>query len=259
MIGSLLLSVPHDETGSVLDAVEEGGIGLEICLYDTNWLMGKGALQEAEKIRRTLESRVDVITTHGPLYDLNPGSLDPTIRDYSRECFIRGVEVCAVLGGSKIVYHTFHNPLLPSAVLPGWKERAKPIWDELNGTAEEEGVEVCLENSYEPTAEFFADLFHAFADERTRMCFDPAHVHLYSRDGQSSWVITMGHLISHLHLNDNGGISDDHLALGEGEIPYSAILPELYGACLDATVVLEMPADRLTRSLRFLRTLGLWE
>ncbi len=258
MIESLLLSVPHDEVRQVLDVVVEGGLGLEVTLYDTRWLMDNGALDEAEEIRKSLENRVEVITTHGPLFDLNPGSLDPIIRDYTRDCFIRGVEVCAALGGRKIVYHTFHNPLLPSGVLPGWKERAKPIWEELNGTAEEEGVEVCLENSYEPTAEFFADLFNAFADERTRMCFDPAHVHLYSRDGQSSWVITMGHLISHLHLNDNEGISDDHLALGEGEIPYSTILPELYGACLDSTVVLEMRADRIDQSLRFLRTLGLW-
>jgi sugar phosphate isomerase/epimerase len=258
MIGSLLLSVSHDEIEQVLDTVEEEGLGLEVTLYDTRWLMGSSALNEAEKIRTMLEKRVEVITTHGPLFDLNPGSLDPTIRDYTRECFIRGVEVCAALGGRKIVYHTFHNPLLPSGVLPGWKERAGPIWEELNGTAEEEGIEVCIENSYEPTAEFFADLFAAFADERTRMCFDPAHVHLYSRDGQSSWIITMGHLISHLHLNDNGGISDDHLALGEGVIPYSSILPELCGACIDSTVVLEMHVDRIDRSLRFLRKLGLW-
>ncbi|MFC1559089.1 sugar phosphate isomerase/epimerase family protein [Gemmatimonadota bacterium] len=259
MINRLLLSVSFDEVDSVLDWVEEVGLGLEVTLYDTSWLMGKGALDDAEEIRKRLEDRASIITTHGPLFDLNPGSLDPTIRDYTRECFIRGVEVCAALGGQKIVYHTFHNPLLPSGVLPGWKERSRPVWEELNGVAEEEGVEVCLENSYEPTAEFFADLFHTFADARTRMCFDPAHVHLYSRDGQSAWVITMGHMISHLHLNDNEGKSDDHLALGEGEIPYATILPELCAACLDSTMVLEMHRDNAVRSIRFLRTIGLRE
>ena len=258
MIEKLLLSVPHSEVETLLEPLAEEGLGLEITLYDTGWLMGNGALDDAEGIRILLEGQVGIVTTHGPLFDLNPGSLDPTIRDYTRECFIRGVEVCAALGGRKIVYHTFHNPLLPAGVLPGWKERARPVWEELHGMAEEEGVEVCLENSYEPTAEFFADLFNTFADERTRMCFDPAHVHLYSRDGQSSWVITMGHLISHIHLNDNGGISDDHLALGAGEIPYATILPELVGACLDATVVLEMQADLTSRSIRYLQGLKLW-
>lgn len=259
MIGQLLLSVSRDEVDSVLDMVEEEGLGLEITLYDTGWLMSNGALDDAEETRKVLEDRVGTVTTHGPLFDLNPGSLDPTIRDYTKECFIRGVEVCVALGARKIVYHTFHNPLLPAGVLPGWKERAKPVWEEVNGAADEEGVEVCFENSYEPTAEFFADLFNTFADDRTRMCFDPAHVHLYSRDGQSAWVITMGHLITHLHLNDNGGVSDDHMALGEGEIPYATILPDICGACLDSTVVLEMQSDKALQSIRFLRSIGLLE
>lgn len=259
MIGQLLLSVSHGDVATVLERVEGNGLGLEITLYDTSWLMSGSAIDDAEEIRKSLEGRIGTVTTHGPLFDLNPGSLDPTIRDHTRDCFIRGIEVCAALGGRKIVYHTFHNPLLPSGILPGWKERSSPVWEELHGTAEEEGIEVCIENSYEPTVEFFADLFSTFADERSRMCFDPAHVHLYSRDGQSAWLITMGHRISHLHLNDNGGKSDDHLALGEGEIPYATILPELCGACLDSTVVLEMEVSRMDDSIRFLRRLGLWQ
>ena len=254
----LLLSVAHDELDQAVDLAVDEGLGIEVTLYDTGWLMSEAALSEARRVGEELAGHELVITTHGPLYDLNPGSLDPVIRTYTREAFLRGIEVSEALRARKIVYHTFFNPLLPHGVLPGWKELSTPLWTETISRAAEADVTVCLENSYEPTAELFKDLFLAFDDGRMRMCYDPAHVHLYSRDGQSAWVVTLGHLVDHLHLNDNHGASDDHLALGEGEIPYATFLPDLCLSCEQATVVLEMNLERARTSLTFLRDLGMW-
>ena len=259
MIEQLLLSVAVDELDKAMEVATREGLGIEVTLYNTDWLMEGGALEDAERARERFEKRGLTITAHGPLYDLNPGSLDPTIRSYTRDCFLRGIEVGAALGAKKIVYHTFFNPLLPRGVLPGWKRLAKPTWAEAREAAADAGITICLENSYEPTAEFFSELFEEFGSDSTRMCYDPAHVHLYSRDGQPAWVANMGHKMSHLHLNDNDGASDDHKALGEGEIPYKTILTELCGACDDATVVLEMSIDRALGSLGFLRAVGMWE
>lgn len=259
MIKQLLLSVAFDELDNAIEVAARESLGIEITLYNTDWLMGVDASRDAEHARKEFEDRGLTITAHGPLYDLNPGSLDATIRSYTRACFIRGVEVGAAMGAKKVVYHTFYNPLLPKSVLPSWKRLAKPIWADVHEAAEKAGITVCLENSYETTAEFFRELFEDFGDGTTQMCFDPAHVHLYSRDGQAAWVVTMGHLISHVHLNDNDGGSDDHQALGSGSIPYKNILPELWGACSESTVVLEMNVNRALESLGFLRGANIWE
>lgn len=259
MIKKLLLSVAFDEIEDALDVATREGLGIEVTLYDTEWMMGERAIADAERVRKEFESRALTVTAHGPLFDLNPGSLDPSIRSYTRDCFIRGVEISAAMGAKKLVFHTFFNPLLPIGVLSGWKKLAKPVWAEALGVAEEEGVVITLENSYEPTAEFFQDLFETFGGEKFDMCFDPAHVHLYSRDGQSAWIVTMGYKMTHLHLNDNAGDSDDHLPLGSGEIPYKSFLPDLCGACEHATVVLEMSVERAMQSLGFLRGIGMWE
>lgn len=258
MIDQLLLSVSFDDVEEAIGIAARQGLGIEITLYDTDWLMGETALDDASRLRDSLDSEGLLVTTHGPLYDLNPGSLDPTIRSYTAECFKRGVEVSAALGAGKVVYHTFFNPLLPEDVLIGWKELSAPVWKETQRRAAELGVVVCLENSYEPTAEFFKGLFEVFSHGSLSMCYDPAHVHLYSRDGQSAWVVTLGHRVTHLHLNDNHGSSDDHLALGQGNMSYGSFLLDLCKVCKEATVVLEMDVERALSSLSYLRDIGVW-
>ncbi len=259
MIHRLLLSVSHDEVEGALDVARREGLGIEVTLYDTGWLMSEGAVDRARSMGERLAAGGILVTAHGPLYDLNPGSLDPAIRSYTRECMLRGVEVAGALGAGKIVFHTFYNPLLPSGVLPGWKDLARPTWEAAISEAAGRGISLCMENSYEPTAEFFGDLLEELG-EGADMCFDPAHVHLYSRDGQSAWVVTLGHRVNHVHLNDNAGASDDHLALGHGNIPYRAFLADVCAACgTDSTVVLEMTVERALGSLEFLRGMDMWE
>jgi sugar phosphate isomerase/epimerase len=258
MIESLYFSVAYDEVDATIPHAEREGLGIEVTLYDTAWMMSDGALDQARETGEELADRGIAVTAHGPLYDLNPGSLDPTVRTYTGECFTRGVQVAAALGADKVVYHTAYNPLLPDGVLTGWKELAAPIWADVLATAAVEGVQVCLENSYEPSAEFFRDLYDAFSDGSAAMCFDPAHVHLYSNDGQSNWMVVMGDRVTHLHLNDNSGSSDDHLGLGAGNIPYREFLTDLCDVCCGATVVLEMQVERALASIEFLRGLDLW-
>ncbi|MFO7768369.1 MAG: sugar phosphate isomerase/epimerase family protein [bacterium] len=259
MIRRLLLSVSFEEVEGALETARREGLGIEVTLYDTHWLMSEGAVEDARAMGERLAREGIPVTAHGPLYDLNPGSLDPTIRSYTRECMLRGVEVTGALGGGKVVYHTFYNPLLPGGVLPGWKELARPVWGEAVSAAKEAGISLCMENSYEPTAEFFQGLLEDLA-EGADVCFDPAHVHLYSRDGQSAWVVTLGHRVNHVHLNDNAGSSDDHLALGRGDIPYGSFLEDMCRACgRESTVVLEMTLPRALESLGFLRAMDLWD
>ena len=259
MIDQLLLSVSFKEADEAFEVAVREGLGIEITLYDTEWLMGETAVADAARVGKRFAGQQITVTAHGPLYDLNPGSLDPTIRSYTKECFLRGIEVCAALGAGKVVHHTCYNPLLPEGVLDGWKELSAPIWRDVQEAAARHGVTLCLENSYEPTAEFFKGLFEVFSDGSASICFDPAHVHLYSRDGQSAWMVTLGHHVSHLHLNDNRGSSDYHLALGEGNMPYVSFLVDLCKVCREATVVLEMPLERALDSLGFLREIGVWD
>ena len=129
------LSTSFADVGRYLDPLAEKGLGVEVTLYDTEWLLTLDRTTTVRKLGDELASRGIPVTVHAPIFDLNPGSLDPAIRKHTRRCWERAIGVAGALGARMINFHTGHHPLLPESTFPGWLALSLGNASSLSGAA----------------------------------------------------------------------------------------------------------------------------
>jgi sugar phosphate isomerase/epimerase len=80
----------------------------------------------------------------------------------------------------------------------------------------------------------------------------------FSLEDLSVWLQSLGKHIEQLHLHDNLGTQDDHLALGEGQIDFRLLLKHVKGKKSDPPIITIEPhrEEDLWPSLEYLE--GIW-
>jgi sugar phosphate isomerase/epimerase len=231
--------------------LQRHGLGVEVMLYDTNWVCNwpKEKVADLGKILRDLDVKV---SAHGPVHDLNPGSLDVVIRDYTQHCFFKTLSVCQAVGAKYLVLHLGINPLLPDSALDKWLTDSLLTWRPIVELAEQLGITILLENMFLPSPKFLVALKEGLASERVKFCFDIGHFQVYTGIPLEEWLDRLGRDIVELHLNDNSGADDEHLALGAGMIDFSAAFSQLASRNILPRFVLEMTSKKFVRSLSYL-------
>ncbi|MFC6726806.1 sugar phosphate isomerase/epimerase family protein, partial [Halobium palmae] len=110
----------------------------------------------------------------------------------------------------------------------------------LDAHAEERGVELCAENV--PHSVFRTHEFsRLLAETNVSMTLDTGHARMDGRDagGIASFVDDHADRISHVHLNDTRGTSDEHLPFGAGTIDFERVF-EAFPDDWDGTLSLEV-------------------
>jgi len=100
-------------------------------------------------------------------------------------------------------------------------------------------------------------------DSNLGICIDVGHAHLSDdaddADSVSSYLRRYAPSLVHLHLHDNHGGRDEHLAFGEGTIDWARTLQTLDEIGFDGTAILEIhgsddePTAAIERSVRIIR------
>jgi sugar phosphate isomerase/epimerase len=85
-------------------------------------------------------------------------------------------------------------------------------------------VTVMLENVYETEPELLLEVVGRVGADNLRVCLDVGHLYAFGGGDFSRWLHTLAPVIGQLHLHDNHGDLDAHLALGAGAIPLHEIL-----------------------------------
>jgi sugar phosphate isomerase/epimerase len=80
-----------------------------------------------------------------------------------------------------------------------------------------------LENVYEHGPEELCCLFEQLAADQVGFCFDVGHQQAFGKAGMDRWLTQLGPFIGQLHLHDNHGEADDHIALGSGTIDFTGL------------------------------------
>jgi sugar phosphate isomerase/epimerase len=84
-------------------------------------------------------------------------------------------------------------------------------------------------------------------------CLDVGHSQLYSKLPVSEWLDNMNGWITYFHMNNNYGEIDEHLALDEGVMDYTRILPILQQVKGNPAFTLEIETvEDIQRSLVFM-------
>lgn len=168
---------------------------------------------------------------HMPILGINMASTNPGIREESVRQVLATVGEAARLGARGVVVHPGIPPY--KEVFP--RDRGLPYAVEslrrVAEAAEAAGVEVYLENmpavsiadgvppmpfSYGVQYDELRGIFDQVNHPSLRLCLDIGHAYLAG--GNCLKAMLQDNDVVHIHVSDNHGWHDDHLAWGDGDI-----------------------------------------
>lgn len=200
---------------------EELGLEFVELVHDLHEVMPQ--LQHPERVRDLMRATGVGTTVHLSYVDLNLASLMPKARATAVDRTLAGLAYAAEVDAVCGVLHTGQHYLRrPEADALAAQALAASL-DALRGST----VPIVLENlalddeGYVRSADHLRDLVDRHG---TGACFDIGHAHIQGtregRDEIAALLTTLGSRITHLHLHDNHGRHDEHVAIGRGTIDY---------------------------------------
>lgn len=184
------------------------------------------------------------LVCHLPTF-VTTADLTASLRRASVEEMHASLRVAADLGAEKVVLHPSMAGGMGIFALDTVKGYAFDFFGQMALAAERLGITICLENMFprnrlgvEP-----GDLAEIFdACPTFRMTLDTGHANIDDPRGRrlKALVDGFGDRITHLHVSDNHGKIDDHLAVGLGTVRFADLMQRLQAAGFDATITLEV-------------------
>ncbi|MEW6428461.1 MAG: sugar phosphate isomerase/epimerase family protein [Thermodesulfobacteriota bacterium] len=190
-------------------------------------------------------------TLHAPFLGLDPAAADMAVRQRTASALNWAFSLLPILRPAAIVCH-------PHLVAAGeaFAERLEMslrFWRPLLTIAARHGVTVMFENTYETNPAGHRALLSGLDSPRARFCLDSGHVLAFARNHWRDWLPALEPWLGHLHLHDNDGSGDSHLAPGRGCFDFEAFFSYLADRGLRPTVTLEPHSEEdLHQSLRYL-------
>lgn len=199
--------------------------GIEDCGYRGWEVVADGRYRFDDRdafhqITATLSTSDLDVTVHAPYSDLNLASLNyPIWRESIRQictCITRSAEITDIV----TIHPGYISPVGKLVPEKAW-ELQKTALCEIGSCALDNGVLACLENMGG-----IRDFLCQFPEEITGMTegidgigltFDLGHANTV---GKVREFLSIVERADHLHVHDNGGAHDEHLALGDGTIDW---------------------------------------
>jgi sugar phosphate isomerase/epimerase len=191
---------------------------------------------------------------------VNTAELMPQVRAASEQHLLDYIHLAKQLEAEYCVIHCgFHFSLFQDAVMAALLQTLRAAVT----VAEELALPLVIENMnrVHPDCEIvylgvtideLRQVFTAIPSPYLGLALDIGHAHLLP-EGVDAWLDAFPENIMHLHLHDNDGVLDQHLPIGEGSIPYPAILDRLHAIGFTGTGTLEVRfPDAAIASLRAL-------
>ena len=195
-------------------------------------------------------------TLHAPFFDLNPGALDPLIRQATFQRLQQALSVAGQLNAHLMVIHPGVDKWRYPNLELVWKDLAKAFFPPLLAQAEACDCRLAVENIYEETPELLIQLVTEIGSEWFGHCFDAGHWHLFGKQPMAQWLKAIGPRLLHLHLHDNHGRADEHLPVGAGNIDFAPLQQHLANQTTLPSMTLEAhSSEHLVQSLHAINKL----
>jgi sugar phosphate isomerase/epimerase len=193
-----------------------------------------------------------VCTVHLPFLWVDPTSLNEPIRQASTACLHRAIEVTRAIQVDTYVLHLWgfttmqiaaqlQHPSQREAILGVLMMQASRSLGELCELLDPR--DLCVENLEDSLFDLALPLIE---QHDTSICLDVGHL-AWQGGGELDFLSRHGDRIREIHLHDaisrpagGHGRIRDHLALGQGQVDFAAILRALEETGYDGTVILEL-------------------
>lgn len=213
-------------------------------------------VEKADQIKEELVRRSFSPTFHAPFYDLNPGAHDSRIRQVVKERYLWALEQGRKFGARHVILHPGYGPWVLKKDFSSWLTRARPVLDPVVERAKELGLKIAFENIYDDSWAELAELISVYPAETVGVCFDVGHFNIFSEKPMAKWLEALGPRILELHLHDNLGAEDLHIAIGDGSVKFSPLIQWLKG--LEKMPVLGLEMEQKTHVIKSVSRLRQW-
>jgi sugar phosphate isomerase/epimerase len=246
--------VPWAQIGSALETVLDANLVPEIAIKGPELDILDEAL--LEEVVQTLAKAGVRPSVHAPFFDLNPGALDPLIRQVTYQRLSQSLYVAGRLNAHLMVIHPGVDKWRYPNLEQNWLALAKGFFPPLIEQASACGCRLAIENIYEETPDLLVQLVEEIDSEWFGHCFDAGHWHLFGKRSMAEWLDAISPQLFHLHLHDNRGLADEHLPVGDGTIDFRPLLLTLAKLSSLPSMTLEAHnPEHLRRSLQQVKTL----
>ena len=171
-------------------------------------------------------------TLHGAFFDICINSTDSKLFEVSNLRVHQCMDIAKKMGIKAIVFHTNYivNFRLQS-YLNSWLDRNEEYWRQIIREYPEQII--YIENMFDDSPDLLTSLAERMQDEpRFSVCLDIAHAFI-SGTSLDTWLKKLKPYVAHIHINDNDGIEDLHLPVGNGILNWNDFTT--WGKSLKAT------------------------
>ncbi|MFA6498048.1 MAG: sugar phosphate isomerase/epimerase family protein [Desulfurivibrionaceae bacterium] len=182
-------------------------------------------------------------TLHAPFFDLAPGALDENILAATRSKMGKAFDLIEVFRPAAVVCHLNYEENKHGYKQSAWFKASMETWQELLTKATAHQVPLMLENTYETGPEQHEKILAALDSPLARFCLDVGHVASFAKNSWQDWLPALAPWLGQLHLHDNHGDRDAHLAPGRGSFDFPGLFGYLKEQRLQPLITLEPPTD----------------
>ncbi len=176
-----------------------------------------------KRIGKILHDHSLSVTLHGPFIDLSAGSTDPAVRALTRNRFEQLLKLVPVFKPKTVVCHAGYDWKRYGYFKAQWIENCLETWSWLANGLNEMGAGLMLENVYEKDPQDIRVLLDRLKNLNVGFCLDCGHLSAFGNSDLKGWLQSLGPYIRQLHLHDNNGSNDEHLAMGLGTIDFKLL------------------------------------
>jgi len=246
----LFIKINYGDVFTKIHHYQALNLGAEICFNDSSLFFNDNSMAKELRERDYLTNVKKI--SHLAFYDLQLGGIDKYIKELSMSILKKSLETSVILGINKGVMHPALSGYIPSKGKNKWYKNFSLSFSEFLNHAILNNFTIYVENTWEKDGELFINIFRDFGCENLAMCLDIGHVYCFSKNDFTYWFSEFEKHIRHIHLSDNNLKEDEHLQLGEGNIPFKSIIPLLKQKD-DLTYTLETDLSDIDISLNYLK------
>lgn len=251
----ILVQPSVNEYDRFLSLADRHNIGFELTSF-----MFPAVLDDKKTVKRLLDRffHAPVKAIHGPFVDLNYSGGDIEIFKVSAKRITRCAEIASKLGVKKMVLHSCFFPVLKKEdpLYNLWTEESAYLLDFISKTY---GTVFCIENMLDRDPDIICRMASYNQTPTRRACLDAGHANL-TLTPQENWVSALSSHLSHIHLSDNRGVYDEHLALGDGTVDWKGFFKSCEKHPFSADYTLEVGSvENIEKSVEYLKNLAVFE
>jgi sugar phosphate isomerase/epimerase len=196
-------------------------IGLEgSCLYENS-------IHDFKQVAQAFKREGLACTIHAPFCDLAPGATDSGVLQATRNKLGKAFDLIDIFEPVSIVCHLGYEENKHAFRQKEWLANSIETWQKLLTIAESHQVPLAFENTYETSPDQHLKILTMLDSPYARFCLDVGHVMAFAKNTWQDWLTPLSPWLGQLHLHDNFGAGDDHLAIGAGCFDFPGLFSHL--------------------------------